>query len=315
MVGRDGERGIGYRVSGSGCRGSGSGGREGARSGGDSGRACFAAGVDGRYTRRKRHSCLGGVKNRNWTHPLSFVRTSSNVRLLWANLMNTAVPYPLDDAILERFTGQRAIRNTAETERRIEQATTERKCTESENRRARRFERRCRAKLNAAHSHLACCRLSLAVRRRGWSPGLAALVASGILAVPLAVIVGIAAPHSLWVLIAFALAVIVAGITFLTMLSDIDVQAAAARLETALQNALCARKAHDRTEVALQGRIAVERAARKLHAGLLRAINSELNELINTEVDNMAGLDFERHLERVFNALGYQVKHTGQSGD
>jgi hypothetical protein len=52
-----------------------------------------------------------------------------------------------------------------------------------------------------------------------------------------------------------------------------------------------------------------------LRAGLLRAQEFPLNRLLNADLSQMSGPQFEAYLAEVFRFLGYDVRTTGQSGD
>lgn len=58
-----------------------------------------------------------------------------------------------------------------------------------------------------------------------------------------------------------------------------------------------------------------QEAARKVFEGLVQAREFPLNRLLSTDVHSMSGSQFEMYLAEVFEFLGYNVRHIGQTGD
>ncbi|HOJ74318.1 MAG TPA: restriction endonuclease [Phycisphaerae bacterium] len=221
----------------------------------------------------------------------------------------------LDPAIVEHFTGQQLIRDPGEARRQLEDATGALCQAKVERCRARRERIRSTVGCILARTALICCRISLKVQNLGWSPALAALIGAGLWAVLGAVLLSLLAPHSLWVLAIFFILVAIGGVLLFRVFVNKDVERAAARVEAARQGRLLAKATHERAEANVRELATQEQSARAVYQGLLRAADSQLNTLINADIDHMDGTEFERYLESVFTALGYRVQHTGQSGD
>ncbi len=215
----------------------------------------------------------------------------------------------VDDEILERFTGQREVRDPAEAKRRLEEAAAALKLARTIARRAFRSAIYCYARVCWARAACLHRRGPEFLLRSGLPRGIAAFIgaAAALLLISPFLIVLRASPIT--VIAVFGATLAAAGWFLFWSFGDHRKGDGAALVEIARHRYLDACTVRSQAHSALEGSAREYRAAHNLYHGVLEAGKSKLNQLLHANLDLMTGADFESFLAQVFESLGCQVEY------
>jgi len=225
-----------------------------------------------------------------------------------SEIQNT-VPAPIDPAVLEQFTGQTVIRDTADAQRQCVAAEAMAKTAVGRLRKAKRV--------------VLYRRVRLLTARWLGAPWVSGLVAGSIAAVVLGATAGVVfGAREVFFVGIMLLAYAAFGGGALWLLRDLDgeddhnrVQIRTGKLEIACHQRDVARDAvrHEWATVA-KARQLLE-LLQKAEASEANRRQNEINRLLSIDPGRLYPDEFERYVADIFRHLGYTVEVTGKGGD